>query len=404
MAVRQFSAAGEKQCAVGTTWHFLWLRQNQCGSLQHQLRKTYDLGSAAYAPFDSNEHTHRMKTKMRRQCASSTAIEFNIASHLTKHFPWACNYLFPHIVKTEIKWKIAKMGKKCSSNCLKGSGTMCLYLLTKACWRFVHVYMYVQSMQEAIHVCCQAQNETHCVCLLTHTHTHALSSADYFPGWPPCRKYALSSSLCWAPLPAHCKPAPLKYALISFNKGWYCNSQARRAISQALKVTAVSGVATDALEFVALNLSLVWLKPFLSDVTGEEKWCKYFQVLLTVSVFLLLIFFFRLLHGLASLAVLLNVVKIQLGGHILWEHKTTLHNSNHMNSAYGIFSAPLSLLIRRLHKRQSNWQTDLHTKCFPPLFMATQHNNGYFCNLCCVIQKWKANEMCLLACGGTDSY
>lgn len=113
------------------------------------------------------------------------------------------------------------------------------------------------------------------------------------------------------------------------------------------------------------------------------------QILLSIIdcfCFLLLIFFF-LLRGFPSLAVLLNVVKIQLGGHILREHKTPLHNSNHMNSAYGIFDAPLSLLILRPHKRQSNWQTDLHTKCFPPLFMATQHNNGYFCNLCCVIQK-----------------
>lgn len=106
---------------------------------------------------------------------------------------------------------------------------------------------------------------------------------------------------------------------------------------------------------------------------------------------------FLFLRGFSFLAVLLNVVKIQLGRHIL-------HNSNHMSSAYGIFGAPLPLLVPRLHKRQSNWHTDLHTECFPPLFMATQHNNGYFCNLRYVIQKWKANEMCLLACVGNDCY
>lgn len=55
-------------------------------------------------------NTHRMKTKMRRQCVSSRAVEFNTAR----------NYLFLHSVKTgnemekEQKWK--KKAKRIQAN------------------------------------------------------------------------------------------------------------------------------------------------------------------------------------------------------------------------------------------------------------------------------------------------
>ena len=85
-----------------------------------------------------------------------------------------------------------------------------------------------------------------------------------------------------------------------------------------------------------------------------------------------------------------------------------IHDNNHMNSSYGIFDAPLSLLTKCRHKDSSNCivigkQISIQNTS-PLSFMATHLNNGYFCNLCCVIQKLKANEMCLLACVENDFF
>lgn len=78
--------------------------------------------------------------------------------------------------------------------------------------------------------------------MFTYTHTFIYRLATGCLPAPMQEKVEciLYSSLCWAPLPAHSKSAPLNCTLISSNKGWCCNSQARRTISQALKLTNCS--------------------------------------------------------------------------------------------------------------------------------------------------------------------
>lgn len=99
-------------------------------------------------------------------------------------------------------------------------------------------------------------------------------------------------------------------------------------------------------------------------------------------------------------AVYFNVVKIQLGGHILLEcYKKALHDSNHMNSWNGICDAPLSHCVYT-EDGVIGKHIFIQNGFFLFLFIATQHNNGFLCNLCCTIQKW--NEKATVAVGRTS--
>lgn len=103
-----------------------------------------------------------------------------------------------------------------------------------------------------------------------------------------------------------------------------------------------------------------------------------------------------------SLALLLNVVKIQLGGHVLQEPCSMIAIVWILHMGFPMLPFCCS---HRVYTKDRVIGKQISMQNVSPLsFMATQHNNGYFCNLCCVIQKWKSNEMCLLACGENDCY
>lgn len=209
-----------------------------------------------------------MKPEMRRQCVSSRATAFNIASHLLTISSGHATIYSSHFLCTRNKMKKEQKWEKRGKTRVQinvSSQRQCYYVtlslchsLTMTCSEYVHVCVY---SRVCVHTC--VSHKCVCVCVFTGT----------FP-------YACASVCCRAPIKASCLPSHtficrlacgclparvqergeythfpaafvelcylltlsqlLSNTLISSNKGWYCSSHARKAFSQAIKANNYS--------------------------------------------------------------------------------------------------------------------------------------------------------------------
>lgn len=183
----------------------------------------------------------------------------------------------------------------------------------------------------------------------------------------------------------------LSHALIFRNRPWYTIPWPRQTHSQALKNYPTSH---------SIRL-LSWKEEFAVGCEGNQTLLsdKTLRICANISKVLKLVF--RPLVVSPSSSRALECCENPIRWALLPEcHNKTLHDSNHMNSLNGIFETLLSHCVYS-QDRVIGKQISIQNVFFSSTLnvIGTQHNNGFFSNLCCGIQKWMPVE-CLIAGGG----